>query len=156
MQPEPAPPPAPPPCSGLRDPDDRDAWAAFAGQYGDRVRAWCLRWGLREPTPRTSPRACSSTCPARCRRSFTTRPAGASAWLKTVVRRAVIDHVRGQGRAVRGSGDSAVRGRLEAVEAQDDLLAHLADLFDLELLEEAMAGCAPCATADLGGVPAGG
>jgi RNA polymerase sigma-70 factor (ECF subfamily) len=61
------------------------------------------------------------------------------AWLRTLAHHAWQDFVEAQQRAPPGSGDSGVRSVLEGVEARDDLLRHLEEEFDLELLEEAMA-----------------
>src|SRR5262249_61466521 len=64
-------------------------------------------------------------------------------WLRTLTEHAWSDYVASRQAAVVGTGDSTVLGQLAAVEARADLLEHLAQAFDLELLEEAQARVAP-------------
>jgi DNA-directed RNA polymerase specialized sigma24 family protein len=76
-------------------------------------------------------------------RSFDRQPGGSPprrfrSWLKAVVRNALVDFARGAARGGRGAGGSSLGPALEAVEAQRDLVERLSDLFDLELLDEAM------------------
>lgn len=129
----------------LRDPHDRDAWNTFVGRYRERVYAWCLRWGLQEHDAQDVTQSLLLAIPQKVR-TYDPAPQAPGApprrfrsWLRAVVRNALVDFVRSQQRAGRGSGDSAVARQLEAAEAQRDLLERLSDLFDLELLEEAMA-----------------
>jgi RNA polymerase sigma-70 factor (ECF subfamily) len=60
------------------------------------------------------------------------------AWLKTLTRHAWSDFLDSRRRAVAASGDSAAWLQLESVQARDDLVSHLRDEFDQEVLEEAM------------------
>jgi RNA polymerase sigma-70 factor (ECF subfamily) len=60
------------------------------------------------------------------------------AWLKTIVHHAWQDFLEKKQRAGLGSGDSAVWERLDSVEARENLEEHLQEVFDREVLEEAM------------------
>jgi RNA polymerase sigma factor (sigma-70 family) len=119
----------------LRDPADREAWAAFADSYGRRIYAWCRRWQLQEADAEDVTQGLLIKIPTKMR-SFTYDPAVGSfrAWLKTVVRHALGDFVRSQERLGKTS-----YAPLESVEAEHDLLKELDDRFERELLEEAMA-----------------
>jgi RNA polymerase sigma factor (sigma-70 family) len=119
----------------LRDPGDRDAWAAFAENYGRRIYAWCRRWSLQEADAEDVTQGLLVKIPTKMR-SFHYDPKVGSfrAWLKTVVRHALNDFVRGQQRL--GKTGHAL---LESVEAEQDLLKELDERFERELLEEAMA-----------------
>jgi RNA polymerase sigma-70 factor (ECF subfamily) len=61
------------------------------------------------------------------------------AWLKTLVHHAWQDFLDRRRRAGLGSGDSAVWEQLKTVAAREDLEQHLAEVFDREVLDEAMA-----------------
>jgi RNA polymerase sigma factor (sigma-70 family) len=119
----------------LRDPADREAWAAFAESYGQRIYAWCRRWELQEADAEDVTQSLLVKIPTKMR-SFQYDPkVGAfRAWLKTVVKHALSDFIRGQARP--GKTGFA---KLESIEAEQDLIQELNDRFDRELLEEAMA-----------------
>src|SRR5262249_6197134 len=59
-------------------------------------------------------------------------------WLKTITYHALSDFLESRRRPGQGSGDSQILQALDALEARDDLVRHLAEAFDQELLEEAM------------------
>ncbi len=119
----------------LRDPADRDAWAAFAENYGRRIYAWCRRWNLQEADTEDVTQSLLVSIPTKMR-SFRYDPKVGSfrAWLKTVVRHALTDFVRSRQRAGKTS-----YAPLESIEAEQDLMKELDDRFERELLEEAMA-----------------
>ncbi|MBM3995369.1 MAG: sigma-70 family RNA polymerase sigma factor [Planctomycetes bacterium] len=119
----------------LRDPADRDAWAAFAENYGKRIYSWCLRWNLQEADAEDVTQGLLVQIPTKMR-SFAYDPKVGSfrGWLKTVVRHALTDFVRALGR--RGKTSYAA---LESVEAETDLMKELDERFEREVLEEAMA-----------------
>src|ERR1043166_8361462 len=118
----------------LRDPGDRDAWAAFAENYGKRIYAWCRRWHLQEADAEDVTQGLLVKIPTKMR-SFTYDPKVGSfrAWLKTVVRHALTDFVRSQERLGKKSYAS-----LESVEAEQDLMKERDERFEREVLEEAM------------------
>jgi RNA polymerase sigma-70 factor (ECF subfamily) len=73
-------------------------------------------------------------------RTFTYDPAGSfRGWLKTVTRHTWSELRQAQERHGVGSGDTEVLGRLQTIEAREDLVKCLEEEFDQELLEEATA-----------------
>lgn len=119
----------------LRDPADRDAWGAFAENYGKRIYVWCRRWNLQDADTEDVTQGLLVSIPTKMR-SFHYDPKIGSfrAWLKTVVRHALTDFVRSRQRAGKTS-----YAPLESIEAEQDLMKELDDRFERELLEEAMA-----------------
>ena len=124
----------------LRDgPDNETAWDAFVEQYGPRIYSWCLRWGLQEADAQDVTQNVMLKL-AEKMRDFAYDPARSfRAWLKTLTRHACSDFREARARPGLGSGDSQVGLVLDNVAAREDLLSRLEDLFDHEMLEEAMA-----------------
>jgi RNA polymerase sigma-70 factor (ECF subfamily) len=122
-----------------RDPLDQDAWEQFVGRYGRTIYRWCRTWGLQEADAEDVTQNVLTEL-ARQMRTFAYRPEGSfRAWLKTVAHRAWCDFLDSRQRALRGSGDTAVLTMLRSVESRRDLLQHLDDEYDRELLEQALA-----------------
>lgn len=121
------------------DPLDQDAWEQFVGRYGRTIYRWCRTWGLQEADAEDVTQNVLTEL-ARQMRTFAYRPEGSfRAWLKTVSHRAWCDFLDSRQRALRGSGDSAVLSMLRSVESRRDLLEHLDNEYDRELLEQALA-----------------
>ena len=68
----------------LRDPADKDAWGAFAENYGRHIYAWCRRWHLQEADAEDVTQGLLVKIPTKMR-SFHYDPKVGSfrAWLKT-------------------------------------------------------------------------
>jgi RNA polymerase sigma-70 factor (ECF subfamily) len=122
----------------LRSPSDPGAWKVFVDRYTPRVYGWCRKWGLQDADAQDVTQNVLVKMFGKLP-EFPYDPARGSfrAWLEQVTRNALRDYLGAKGRAGIGSGDSAVLGRLQTVEAREDLLRALAEVFDLELLEEA-------------------
>jgi RNA polymerase sigma-70 factor (ECF subfamily) len=121
------------------DPDDPAAWAEFVEHYGRKVLAWCRKWGLQQADAEDVTQDVLLKLAARMRQ-FEYDPARSfRAWLKTVTQRTLIDFGDARRRTARGSGDTETLRRLEGAEASDDLLRHLEEEFERELLAEASA-----------------
>ena len=123
------------------DPTDQAAWGAFVERYGRRIFRWCRGRGLPEPDAEDVTQNVLLDL-ARQMRTFEYRPAPGRqgsfrAWLHQVTYRAWCDFLTGRPAPVAGSG--AAREHLDGVEAREDLLSHLEEAFDLELLEQARA-----------------
>jgi RNA polymerase sigma-70 factor (ECF subfamily) len=72
-------------------------------------------------------------------RDFTYDPSRSfRAWLKTLVKHAVCDYLESRNRPGQGTGDSLAAKMLQNVEAREDLLKHLEQEIERELVEEAM------------------
>ena len=107
--------------------------------YGRKVYAWCLAWGLQDADARDVTQNVFVNLAVRMRdfrydpnRSF-------RGWLKTLTRHAWHDFRRFRGRHCRGTGDSGVMDRLANVAARDDFARRLEEAFDHELLRDAIA-----------------
>jgi RNA polymerase sigma-70 factor (ECF subfamily) len=122
----------------LHDPLDQDAWAAFVNRYGGKIYGWCLRRGLQEADAQDVTQGLLMEMPRKMR-LFVYDPSRGSfhGWLCTVTRRALADFRENQWRNGSGAGDTRIQERLESLAAEQDLLQHLNEEFDLELLEEA-------------------
>jgi RNA polymerase sigma-70 factor (ECF subfamily) len=121
------------------DPADQAAWKVFVGRYGPKIHGWCRRWQLQEADAADVTQSVLLKLAAKMR-DFAYDPARSfRGWLKLLTHHAWSDFLDSRRRAVPGSGESAIVGLLESVQARDDLVAGLGEEFDRELLEAAMA-----------------
>src|SRR5437764_4327674 len=117
---------------------DQAAWAEFVDHYGRKVYQWCARWGLQEADAEDVTQTVLLKLAARMK-DFAYDPSRSfRAWLKTVAHHAWLDFLDARRRAGQGTGDSAAIGRLQSVQARDDLMGRLEEAFDQELLKEAI------------------
>lgn len=122
-----------------RDPSDQAAWGEFVKRYAPKIYGWCRQWKLQEADAEDVTQNVLAKLASKLR-SFDYDPAlSFRGWLKTVTVHALSDFLAERRRPGLGSGDSAVAGLLESLEARTDLLAHLEEEFDREMLEEALA-----------------
>ncbi len=123
----------------LRDTEDAVAWDEFVARYGPRITAWCLAWRLQEADAHDVTQTVLLQLAVKLRR-FNYEPGRSfRGWLRTLTRHAWSEFAADRGRAARAmGGDDAMRA-LGTVEACADLESRLAEAFDLELLDEAMA-----------------
>ena len=122
-----------------RCPVDEAAWGEFVDRYGPRIYAWCRAWHLQEADAQDVTQAVLVRL-AEKMRSFEYDPRRSfRGWLKTLARHAWDDLRQAHGRHAPGTGDTRVLEQLHTLEARDDLATQLAQEFDQELLEEAMA-----------------
>jgi RNA polymerase sigma-70 factor (ECF subfamily) len=120
-----------------RSPGDQEAWSAFVDRYGTKVFAWCRRWGLQEADSRDVTQNVMLEL-ARQMRDFEYRPGGTfRRWLKTIAHRAWCDFLSARNRTPAGGGET-ILDQLAAPAAGDDLLRHLEEECERELLEAAM------------------
>jgi RNA polymerase sigma factor (sigma-70 family) len=123
----------------VKDPTDETAWAEFVEQYGLIIYRWCQKWNLQEADAQDVTQNVLLKLAGRMKH-FRYDPAQSfRAWLKTVTHHACADFLKGQQRPGAGSGDSAVVAVLQTLEARDDLVKHLEEQFDREVLEQALA-----------------
>jgi RNA polymerase sigma-70 factor (ECF subfamily) len=121
-----------------RDPTDQAAWGRFVELYGPKICAWCSKWGLQEAdrqdvTQNVLIKLCEKMRTFEYDRSLSFR-----GWLRTLTRHALSDFMDSRARTAVGSGDSNVLASLEAAPAREELVKHLEEAFDTELLEQAM------------------
>ena len=121
----------------LRGPDGSGGLVRFVDQYGPKILAWCRKWQLQEADAQDVTQEVLLKLSDKMR-TFVYDPARSfRGWLKTLTRHACSDFFDALPRHGRGSGDSGVRQLLDTVEARQDLIKHLEEGFDQELLEEA-------------------
>ncbi|MBY0231174.1 MAG: sigma-70 family RNA polymerase sigma factor [Gemmataceae bacterium] len=122
-----------------RDPDDQQAWSEFVDQYGGRIYDWCKRWSLQDADAQDVTQNVLLKLAAKLREFRYDPSRSFRAWLKTLAHHAWSDYVEARARPGQGSGDSAVGRLLSDVQARDDLVRHLDEAFERELLQQAMA-----------------
>src|SRR5262245_47547468 len=121
-----------------RDPTDQAAWGEFVGRYAPHIYAWCRQWKLQEADAEDVTQNVLVKLTAKLR-SFAYDPSRSfRGWLRVVTEHALSDFLAERRRPGLGSGDSACLELLESLEARTDLLTHLREAFDREVLEEAL------------------
>jgi RNA polymerase sigma-70 factor (ECF subfamily) len=120
------------------DPGNQVAWGEFVEHYGAKIYGWCRKWELQEADAQDVTQNVLMKL-AQKLREFAYDPSRSfRAWLKTLTHHAWSDFVESRQRPGLGSGDSRVAGMLQSVEARADLVKHLEEEFDREILEEAI------------------
>lgn len=121
-----------------RDPTNQAAWGEFVEHYGGKIYGWCRKWDLQEADAQDVTQNVLLRL-AQKLRDFTYDPSRSfRAWLKTLTHHAWSDFLESRQRPGLGSGDSRVGDMLQSVAARDDLVKHLEEEFDREVLQEAM------------------
>jgi RNA polymerase sigma factor (sigma-70 family) len=123
-----------------RESVDQETWREFVHRYGPLIYRWCRKWKLQEADAQDVTQAVLAKLVLKMR-TFEYDPAQRfRSYLKTLTHYAWCDFLESRRRAGgAGSGDTQVLEALHTVEARDDLLAHLNEQFDHEVLQEAMA-----------------
>jgi RNA polymerase sigma factor (sigma-70 family) len=121
------------------DPGNQSAWSAFVDRYGPQIHAWCLRWKLQHADAQDITQMVLLKL-VRHLPDFAYDPSRSfRGWLRTLTAHSWSDFIRDQVRGVRGAADAAVADVLNTVQARVDLVRHLEETYDQELLELAMA-----------------
>ncbi|MEM7316344.1 MAG: sigma-70 family RNA polymerase sigma factor [Planctomycetota bacterium] len=117
------------------DPDDQASWSEFVARYQPMIQRWCRSFGL-QPADANDVTQNVLLKIARQMRRFEYRKDGKfRAWLRTVVYHAWCDYL--QTHKWKGTGDEAIHGLLQSVEARDDLIQKIEDEYDQQLFDEA-------------------
>jgi RNA polymerase sigma-70 factor (ECF subfamily) len=120
------------------DPNDQEAWDEFVRQYGPKIHQWCRRWKLQEADAEDVTQIVLLKMTGKLR-TFAYDPSRSfRAWLKTVTHHAWSDFIASRQRPGLGSGDSALWQQLDSLAAREDLIKHIEEEFDQQLLEEAI------------------
>jgi len=120
-------------------PNDQVAWGRFVDLYGSRIRRWCRRWGLQEADSEDVTQDVLLRL-AQKLGAFNYDPSRSfRGWLRTVTQNALADFLAARKRQCTGSGDDAVLEQLRSIQARDDLIEHLKDQFDSEIVALACA-----------------
>jgi RNA polymerase sigma factor (sigma-70 family) len=122
-----------------KDPGDQSAWSAFVDRYGPQIHAWCLRWNLQDADAQDVTQMVLLKL-VRHLPDFVYDPSRSfRGWLRTLTAHSWSDFIRDQVRGVRAAADATVTDLLDTVPARVDLVRHLEETYDQELLELAMA-----------------
>jgi RNA polymerase sigma-70 factor (ECF subfamily) len=117
------------------DPSDQSAWSAFVDRYGPQIHAWCLRWKLQEADAQDVTQMVLVKL-VRHLPEFDYDPSRSfRGWLRTLTAHSWSDFIGDQARGVRGSADTVVFDMLNTMEARVDLVRHMEETYDQELLE---------------------
>jgi RNA polymerase sigma-70 factor (ECF subfamily) len=116
-------------------PDDQSAWDEFVGRYRPLLQAWGGHWGLQEADAEDVAQSVLLRLAFKLRQFVYDPSLSFRGWLRTLARRAWLDFVADRQKQPRMPGDPL--RVLEDQAAGEDLEHRLAELFDLELLEEA-------------------
>jgi RNA polymerase sigma factor (sigma-70 family) len=117
-------------------PLDQAAWEEFVKRYGPSVLDWCRRWGAQEADALDVSQVVLSKLAVQMRHFAYDPSRSFRSWLRTVALNAWRDSLDAR-RPDAASGETEVHGRLNQLQARDDLMRRLEEQFDLELLEEA-------------------
>ncbi len=115
-------------------PGDAEAWARFVQTYGPRILQWCRRWGLQEADALD---VTQSVLMQFLRRSGTfeyDRDRRFRGWLRSVAHTSWCRFVERRRRGNQGVGGDSALGRIESIEARDNLV----DLIEREHAKESL------------------
>lgn len=115
-------------------PQDESAWEEFVRRYQPRLLAWGRRWGLQESDAQEVAQNVMVRLASKLRVLSYDPSLSFRGWLYTIAWNAWSDFVSDQRK--RGVQDDPTEV-LQSVAAREDLEQRLAEVFDLELLEEA-------------------
>jgi RNA polymerase sigma-70 factor (ECF subfamily) len=118
-------------------PSDQEAWGRFVQRYGRKIYGWARRWGLQEADAEDVTQNVLAKLVVQLA-TFAYDPSQSfRGWLKTLTHHAWYDFLQAR-RPDTGSGDSAVLESLHSIAARADLVQHLEQAYDEELLQAAM------------------
>jgi RNA polymerase sigma-70 factor (ECF subfamily) len=120
-------------------PVDQTAWQEFVTQYGPRIYHWCRRGHLQDADAHDVTQQVLLRLASRLTTFRYDPTRNFHAWLHTLTQNARSDFLSDRRRFGQGAGGGHTPHALAALEARADLLHHLGEVFDLELLESAMA-----------------
>ena len=120
-------------------PNDEVAWARFVDLYGVRIRGWCRRWGLQEADSDDVTQNVLLRLAQKLGAFHYDPSRSFRGWLRTVTQNALADFLADRKRQCPGSGDDGVLKQLHSIQARDDLIEHLKDQFDTEIVAVACA-----------------
>ncbi len=135
-------------------PSDEAAWARFVGLYGSRIQGWCRRWGLQEADSEDVTQDVLLRLAQKLGTFHYDPTRSFRGWLKTVTLNALADFLADRKRQCRGSGDDRVFKQLQSIQARDDLIEHLKEQFDAEIVAVACARARAGRAPDVGSLSA--
>ena len=118
---------------------DQAAWAEFIQRYGPHIYGWCQQCKLQEADAEDVTQTVLAKLFRRLRRFEYDPDLSFRGWLRKVTQDSLSDFFRSRQRKEVAEGGSRVTPLIESAVAREQLKQQLESLFDLELLEEAMA-----------------
>ncbi len=120
-----------------QDPQDQLAWTEFVSHYGPKIFGWCRKWCTQEADAQDVTQIVMLKL-AEKMKTFSYDPTRSfRGWLRTLAHHAWSDFMASRNRPGQGSGDEEVHRMLLTAEARDDLVKHMEEQYDRELLEMA-------------------
>jgi RNA polymerase sigma-70 factor (ECF subfamily) len=120
-----------------QDPTDQTAWDVFVERYGRHIYRWCRQWNLQDADAEDVTQNILMRLTQKMR-AFAYDPSRSfRGWLKTVAHHAWRDFEDSRRRPGGAPADSRVGELMQTLEAREDLIRHLQEAFDHELLEAA-------------------
>lgn len=117
---------------------DEEAWREFVARYGQRIYQWCLNRRL-QPNDAEDVTQNVLVRMAKYLRNFEYRPGLTfRGWLRRATENAIKDFLQERSRQASVDDGSELLRRLNEVEARDELTQRLGEVFDLELMDEAI------------------
>jgi RNA polymerase sigma factor (sigma-70 family) len=124
------------------------AWKEFVERFGPPILTWCRRYNLQDADARDLTQQVLYKVLSAMKTFEYDQTKSFRGWLRTITRHAWHDFVRQRQNQPQSTGDARVRWMMEQREADTELVTHLSEAFDLELLElaESLARCRiePC------------
>lgn len=117
---------------------DETAWAEFIQRYGPRILGWCRQCGLQTSDAEDVTQTVLTGLFCRLRTFQYDPDLSFRGWLHRVTQNALNDFFDSQQRQGRTVGGLQAMTLIASAQARELLETRLEELFDLELLEEAM------------------
>lgn len=117
---------------------DESAWTEFVERYAPRIYGWCLQHNLQQADAEDVTQTVLSTLFRRLGKFQYDPDLSFRGWLRKVTQDALSDFFRGRGRKDAAEGGSEMLALIATLEARKLLEQQLEELFDLELMNEAL------------------
>ena len=124
-----------------QSPSDDPAWVEFVDQYGERIRNWCLRWGLQEADAQDVAQTVLLKLLQALQALQYDSQQSFRAWLKTITHHTWQDLVRERRKLARGG--AVIDDPLHTLAARDELAVWIEGVYEQELLDAAVTRVRP-------------
>lgn len=117
------------------DEQDQDAWQEFVERYGSRIHDWCLNRKLNSADAQDVTQEILLKLAGQMRSFKYNQQRSFRGWLRRMTENAIIDFIRSRRIDTAKGGSSIIS--LANEPARVDLVEYLAEVFDLDVMEEA-------------------
>jgi len=121
-----------------RDPTNEKAWGEFVDVYAPKIMGWCQKWNMQDADAQDVTQEVLVKLAEKLRYFMYDPSKSFRAWLKTVAQHTCSDFMHSKNRPGVGSGRQSRRQAALECRGARDLVLHLEQEFDREILEEAM------------------